>query len=59
MKVEIKDGVLFIAIPVTEGYPLSKSGKSRMVATSEGIIKTDVKVDGKVLSIGLNAFIPA
>lgn len=36
---------------------LSNSGKSYVVATTKGCVQTDVKVEGKPLTLGLNAFI--
>lgn len=60
MKATIKNGVLTIEIPVVEPPQLSKSGKSRIVASSNGnVTLSDVKVDGKPLVIGLNAYIKA
>lgn len=60
MKATIKNGVLTIEIPASETPQLSKSGKSRIVASSNGnVTLSDVKVDGKPLVIGLNAYIKA
>jgi len=36
----------------------SKSGKSRVVATTRGNTRTDATVDGKPITLGLNAYIP-
>lgn len=36
---------------------MSKSGKSLVVATSKGNVKTELLVDGKPVIIGLNAYI--
>jgi hypothetical protein len=58
--VEMKNGNLVITVPVNEkNLPLSKSGKSLLVASTNGNLVTDVKVKGKSLTIGLNAYIPA
>lgn len=57
MQVEIKGENLVISIPLAKPYSPSKSGKTRIVATSAGIVKTNVMVEGRALSIGLNAFI--
>ena len=58
MEAIIKDGKLIITIAadVTNPRP-SKSGKTRIVASSNGNITTKVLVDGKPLIIGLNAYI--
>ena len=57
MKVEIKDGHLIISIPVNEPPVRSKSGKSLIVASSNGNVKTNVMVQGSPLILGLNAYI--
>lgn len=36
----------------------SASGKTLVVCSTRGNMKTDVLVDGKALTIGLNAYIP-
>ena len=36
----------------------SASGKTLVVCSTRGNMKTDVMIDGKVLTIGLNAYIP-
>lgn len=59
MKVTIKDGILTISMPIEKKLELSKSGKSLVVASSRGNVETDVKVEGKPLYIGLNAYIKA
>ena len=56
MKVEIKGNDLVISIPMQPPTP-SKSGKTLMVATTNGNIITAAKVDGKPITIGLNAYI--
>lgn len=59
MKVEIiKEGgfdVLSIQIPIHKRP--SASGKTTVVASSNGNIPTTVQVDGKVVVVGLNAYI--
>jgi hypothetical protein len=57
MVVEIKGENLVISIPLAKPYQPSASGKSLTVASSRGIVQTAVQVDGKVLKIGVNAFI--
>jgi len=56
MDVEIKDGNLVITIPMTEPTP-SASGKTLSVASSKGNKVTGAMVDGKPVTIGLNAYI--
>lgn len=59
MKAEIKGGVLSIEIDVFEPPKRSASGKSLVIASTMGNVKTEVLVDGKPLVIGLNAYVPA
>ncbi len=57
MKVEIdkESNELVIRIPLQEPTP-SASGKTLVVASSRGNKETDVRVDGKPVYIGLNAY---
>jgi hypothetical protein len=57
MKAEIKDGNLVITMPLQTPTP-SASGKTLVVASTRGNAKTTCLVDGKPLTIGLNAYIP-
>lgn len=57
MKAEIKNGMLTITIPINSVPTISASGKTLSVASSQGNKATDVMVDGKPLTIGLNAYI--
>ena len=58
MKAELKDGQLVITIPADTTNPRpSASGKTRIVASSNGNITTNVMVNGKPLVVGLNAYI--
>ena len=56
MKVEIKDGNLNITIPLQAPKP-SASGKTLVVATTSGNVKTAATINGKAVTIGLNAYI--
>lgn len=59
MNVTIKENngvsTLFIEIPVS--LRPSKSGKTMLVASSGGNVTTTAIVDGKPVTIGLNAYI--
>lgn len=60
LKAEIKGNVLHISIPCDpQAKDISKSGKSRIVASTGGNIPTDLEVDGRTVSLGLNAYIKA
>ncbi len=56
MKVEIKDNKLHIEIDLETPTP-STSGKTLMVASTRGNTVTTATVDGKPVTIGLNAYI--
>ena len=56
MKAEIINGNLVLTLPLQKPVP-SATGKTLVVATSHGNQKTDAKVDGKQLWIGVNAYV--
>jgi hypothetical protein len=56
MNVEIRGNRLCIEIDLEKPAP-SVSGKTLVVASTRGNAATDVLVDGKPLTIGLNAYI--
>jgi len=58
VKVSLENNELVIRIPTTEPK-LSPSGKTRSVASSHGNITTSVMIDGKPVTVGLNAYIKA
>jgi len=58
MKVEIKGNVMYIEIEMQKPTP-SASGKSLVVATSSGNQSTTATVNGKPVTIGVNAYIKA
>lgn len=57
MKVTIENGELVIRMPMGTPQP-SASGKTLVVASSRGNKTTDCIVDGKPVTIGVNAYIP-
>jgi hypothetical protein len=54
---KIEGGKLVITADLETPTP-SASGKTLVVCSTRGNMKTDVMVDGKVLTIGLNAYNP-
>jgi hypothetical protein len=59
MKASIKGSTLVIEIEVQKPA-LSASGKSKVVASSRGnVVFPDVLIEGKPLTVGLNAYISA
>lgn len=57
MKVSIENNELVIRIPIENPPQPSASGKTLVVASSRGNVKTDVTIQGKPITIGLNAYI--
>jgi hypothetical protein len=57
IKGEGKKATLVISIPVDK--KLSKSQKNMLIASTGGNQTLDLKVDGKNVVLGLNAYIPA
>lgn len=58
MKVTIEKKELVIRIPLQDPTP-SASGKTLVIASSRGNQKTDCKLDGKEVIVGLNAYVKA
>ena len=56
MNVEIRDKKLYIEIDLEEPTP-SASGKTLVVASTHGNTVTTAQVNGKPVTIGLNAYI--
>lgn len=56
MEVEIRDKKLCIEIDLEKPTP-SASGKTLVVASTRGNVLTAAEVDGKRVTIGLNAYI--
>jgi ABC-type uncharacterized transport system YnjBCD ATPase subunit len=56
IKARIENGKLIIEMPLGTPRP-SGSGKTTIIASTQGNIATDVIVDGKPLTIGVNAYI--
>lgn len=56
MDVKIENGKLVISIDLQEPTP-SASGKTLVVASTHGNMVTDLMIDGKKVTIGLNAYI--
>jgi len=58
MKARIENGKLIIEIDLTAPTP-SKSGKNLTIATTAGNKPTTAQFNGKVVTVGLSAYIPA
>lgn len=59
MEVKIEGSNLVIRIPIISPARMSGSGKTRLVATSSGNKPTTVIVEGKPVTVGVNAYISA
>ena len=57
MQINVEGNELVIRIPLLAEPTRSKSGKTLLVATSGGNIETDATVNGKPITVGLNAYI--
>lgn len=57
MTAEIKDGKLVITLPLNPVPTPSATGKTLVVASSHGNRATTATVDGKPVTIGVNAYI--
>ena len=60
MNVTVKEtnGVSTLVIDTPVSLRPSKSGKTMLVASSGGNVTTTAMVDGKPVTVGLNAYIP-
>ena len=58
MKVKIEKNLLHIEIELQKPSP-SSSGKTLVVASTHGNQVTDLLIDGKPVTIGLNAYVKA
>lgn len=56
IKAKIEGDNLVLTIELQPATP-SKSGKTKIVATTNGFVPTTVKVNGEVVSVSVNAFI--
>lgn len=57
MKAKLRNGMLIIKLPLVIPPKVSKSGKTLLVASSRGVRRTVLRVDGKPICITVNAFI--
>jgi hypothetical protein len=57
MQVSIEGNELVIRLPLLPEPSKSKSGKTMLVATSGGNVVTEATVNGKPVTVGLNAYI--
>jgi len=58
MHATIDGNELVIRIPLQDPAP-SRSGKTLVVASSRGNVQTQAKIDGRPITVGLNAYVDA
>lgn len=58
-KVKIENGMLKLEIPINAQPTPSASGKTLVVASTHGNMRTEATVNGKPVVVGLNAYIYA
>jgi hypothetical protein len=59
MQTELKGNKLVITLDINKKPVPSASGKTLVVATTHGNQPTAVQIDGKVLVVGVNAYVKA
>lgn len=57
MEAKIRNGNLIITLPL-EKARLSASGKNVLIASSHGARLTTARIDGKIISAVVSAFVP-
>lgn len=58
LEVKVEKGFLVVRIPLQKPT-LSSTGKTFLVASSHGTVKTECVIEGKEVALGFNAFIKA
>jgi hypothetical protein len=56
VQLEVKDNQLIIRVDLTKDFGPSKSGKTRIIATTEGNHRIDYLDRGQVVTVGLNVY---
>lgn len=57
MEAKIRNGNLVITLPIEKARP-SASGKNVLIASSHGARLTTARIDGKIISAVVSAFVP-
>lgn len=57
-KIEVTEDVIIITLPRQTPTP-SASGKTLVIASTRGNVRTDEMVDGRPVTVGANVYIPA
>lgn len=60
---DAKNNVLVVRVPLPtaktpDELPKTKTGKSRRVATTHGVVRSEIKLYDRTLRVGINMFIP-
>ena len=59
MEAKIENGFLVLRVPMNPTPVRSSTGKTLVVASTYGNKATEVMVDGKTVTVGVNAYIKA
>jgi hypothetical protein len=59
MEAKIENGFLVLRVPMNPTPVRSSTGKTLVVASTYGNKATEVTVDGKTVTVGVNAYIKA
>ena len=59
MEIKIDAGFLVVRIPLNPTPVASKTGKTRVIASTHGNVKTALLYKGAPVTLGLNAYIPS
>ena len=60
MKVQIDETkkTMTITLSIDTALPLSKRGRSRILATTSGFVEADIRYKDKPISVSVNAIVP-
>lgn len=53
----VENGNLVVRMPLNADPPVSKSGKSRIAASTHGYVRTQAQWQGKLIRLDLNAIV--
>ena len=59
LSASVEDGFLVIRVPLNDKPTPSRSGRNLTVATTHGNVPTEAMIDGRPVTIGVNAYIRA
>lgn len=57
MEVKLENGMIVIRMPISDPPVASGSGKSLVLASTRGNVKTTTVYKGKPITVGINAYV--